>query len=167
MIREIHKNDMAKVILICGKICVGKTVYAKKLIKESSAVLLSCDELISALFHPDENEYHDRVINSVQGFLMKKSLEIISSGASVILDWGFWTKESRKSISDFYKENGVQFEWYYIDIDDEQWRKNIASRNEAVLKNETTDYYVDSVLLKKLEGLFEILEKEEMGNIGS
>ncbi len=153
---------MSKVILICGKICSGKTVYAKKLIKENNAVLLSSDELMSTLFHPNENEYHDKVIDSVHEYLMKKSIEIVSTGTSVILDWGFWTKQIRTDISDFYKSNGIEFEWHYIDIDNEQWQKNIDLRNEAVLKNETTNYYVDSGLLQKCNSIFEVPEKDEI-----
>ncbi len=153
---------MANIILICGKICAGKTVYAKKLMRKNNAVLLSSDELISALFHPHENEYHDRVINSVHEYLMKRSVEIVNAGTSVILDWGFWTEKSRKDISDFYKSNRINYEWHYIDIDNEKWQKNIEQRNEAVLRNETTDYYVDSGLLQKLESLFETPEKDEI-----
>ncbi len=153
---------MANVILICGKICAGKTVYVKKLMQENNAVLLSSDELISALFHPNENEYHDQVIDRVHKYLMKKSVEIINAGTSVILDWGFWTKRGRTDISDFYKSNGIEFEWHYIDIDNKQWQKNIDSRNETVLKNETTDYYVDSCLLQKCNSLFEVPEKDEI-----
>ncbi len=154
--------NMVKVILICGRICSGKTFYAKSLIKENNAVLLSSDELISALFHPNENEYHNQVIDSVHKFLKNKSVELVNAGVSVILDWGFWTKESRITISDFYKSNGIEFEWHYIDIDNKQWRNNIDSRNDAVLKNETTDYYVDSGLLQKCNSLFEVPGKNEI-----
>ena len=153
---------MTKVILICGKICSGKTFYAKSLIKENNAVLLSSDELISALFHPNENEYHNQVIDSVHKILKNKSVALVNAGVSVILDWGFWTKESRTAISDFYKSNGIEFEWHYIDIDNEQWQKNIDTRNEAVLKNETIDYYVDSGLLKKCNSMFEVPENNEI-----
>ena len=41
---------MAKVILICGKICCGKSHYAKDLMQKQNAVTLSCDELTSILF---------------------------------------------------------------------------------------------------------------------
>ncbi len=153
---------MTKVILICGKICSGKTFYAKNLIKENNAVLLSSDELISALFHPNENEYHNQVIYSVHKFLKNKSVVLVNAGVSVILDWGFWTKESRNAISDFYKSNGIEFEWHYIDIDNEQWQKNIDLRSEAVLKNETTDYYVDSGLLQKCNTMFEVPENNDI-----
>ncbi len=153
---------MAKVILICGKICSGKTVYAKRLIEEGNAVLMSSDELISALFHPNENKYHDQVIGSIHEYLIKKSVEIVKSGTSVILDWGFWTKQIRTDISDFYKSNGIEFEWHYIDIDGEAWYRNIEQRNNAVIRNDTTDYYVDNGLIQKLENLFEVPTKEEI-----
>jgi predicted kinase len=52
----------AKVILICGKICSGKTTYTKKLIEENKAVLLSCDEITFALFGQYIGEKHDEMV---------------------------------------------------------------------------------------------------------
>ncbi len=153
---------MSKAILICGKICAGKTVYAQKLMRENNAVLLSSDELISSLFHPNENEYHDKIIKNVHGYLLNKSVEILGCGTDVILDWGFWTKADRKYISKFYSDKNIQTQWHYLDVSQEKWLKNIAKRNQDVSQGETTDYYVDSGLLQKLESLFEVPEKEEM-----
>ncbi len=153
---------MAKVILICGKICAGKTFYAQKLMKENSAVLLSSDELFSSLFHPNENEYHDKIIKNVHKFLLSKSVEILHCGAEVVLDWGFWTEAERKCISAFYKEKNIQTEWHYLDISKEKWSKNIEQRNADVTDGKSTDYYVDSGLLQKLESLFEVPAREEI-----
>ncbi|HOV25823.1 MAG TPA: AAA family ATPase [Pseudobacteroides sp.] len=41
---------MAKIIIMCGKICSGKSTYSQKLKKEINAVVLSCDELMLSLF---------------------------------------------------------------------------------------------------------------------
>ena len=41
---------MGKAILICGKICSGKSTYAARLKKETNAVLLSVDEIMLDLF---------------------------------------------------------------------------------------------------------------------
>lgn len=41
---------MAKVILICGKICSGKSTYAEQLRVQNNAVVLSTDEITLALF---------------------------------------------------------------------------------------------------------------------
>ncbi len=145
---------MAKAILLCGKICSGKTTYAKQICEERGAVLLSSDELISAIFHPNENDYHDRIIDKVHAYLMHKSTEIIHSGTDVVLDWGFWTPLSRETISRFYHRQGIDIEWHYLDILKTNWERNIKSRNDAVLNNKTTDYFVDDGLLEKLERLF-------------
>ncbi len=153
---------MSKVILICGKICAGKTVYTQKLMKENNAVLLSSDELISSLFHPNENEYHDKIIKNVHEYLLNKSVEILGCGADVILDWGFWTKADREYISEFYSDKNIQTEWHYLDISQDKWLKNIEQRNKEVSEGKTTDYYVDSGLLQKLESLFEAPAKEEI-----
>ena len=40
---------MAKVLLICGKICCGKSTYAKKLKEENNAVILSVDEIMLSI----------------------------------------------------------------------------------------------------------------------
>ena len=41
---------MAKVILICGKICSGKSYYARKLKEKEHAVILSRDEMTYVIF---------------------------------------------------------------------------------------------------------------------
>ena len=52
---------MVKVILICGKICSGKTTYTKRLMKSNKAVLLSVDEIMLALFGQHIGEKHDEM----------------------------------------------------------------------------------------------------------
>ena len=42
---------MAKVFLICGKICSGKGFYTRQLKEKEHAVVLSCDEIENDLFH--------------------------------------------------------------------------------------------------------------------
>ncbi len=153
---------MAKVILICGKICSGKTSYARSMMKHQSMVLLSSDELISTLFHPNENEYHDKVIENAQNYLLQKSTGILNAGVDVILDWGFWTQGQRASVGKFYADRHIQTEWYYLDIEDAERQEYIEKRNRAVLSGKTKDYYVDQGLMEKMNRLFEAPEREEV-----
>ena len=46
----VQMNRAVRPILLCGRICAGKTTYAKRLGKTRGAVCLSCDELMLALF---------------------------------------------------------------------------------------------------------------------
>lgn len=91
-----------------------------------------------------------------------KSEEIISAGANVILDFGFWSKKERNNISKYYLVRNIDFEWHYIDISDEDWKRNINERNQLVCENLVQAYYVDEGLLMKLNSIFEKPLKQEM-----
>lgn len=148
---------MSKAYLICGKICSGKSWYARRLKEQLNAVILSTDELTYDLIHNEQGGFYDMLSGNANLYLRKKAVEIVKAGADVILDWGFWTAQDRKDISGFLKEQGVQYEWHYIDIEDELWRKNIAERNRRVQAgNGGSDFYVNEGLLKKVVERFEV-----------
>lgn len=153
---------MAKVFLICGKICCGKSVYAEQLRTKNKAVLLSVDEIMLSLFGPYTGEKHDEYTERIQDYLFKKSLDIISVGRDVILDWGFWTKEKRRWAREFYKSQDIACELHYISICDDVWRERVERRNHAVLQGHTTAYPVDEHLAQKCHALFEIPDADEI-----
>lgn len=153
---------MNKVILLCGKICSGKSTYAEKIIREEKAVLLSCDELMLALFDPLLGDKHDVISERTQQYLYKKSLDVIAAGANVLLDWGYWQKTRRDAARAFYREKGIPCEFHYIDISDADWQKNIAERNQAVQEGRSDAYFIDEGLAAKFEGLFEQPAPDEM-----
>ena len=152
----------AKVILICGKICSGKSYYVNQIKQETGAVVLSCDELTSDLFDNNLGDKHDAMMVRVHRYLHKKAAEIALSGTPVILEWGFWARADRTAATEYYKEKGIPVEWHYIDIPDADWQRNIASRNAAVAAGKTTDYALDEGLLNKLLSLFEVPARDEI-----
>ena len=156
---------MAKVFLICGKICCGKTTYANKICAENNAVLLSVDEITLALFGQHCGDKHDEYVERTEKYLLNKSLELIQNDINVVLDWGFWTKEERKTVKEFYKSRGIECELHYIEISDETWKYRLNKRNVAVLANETSAYYVDDNLAAKFASIFEIPDKDEISVI--
>ena len=85
---------MNKVILICGKICSGKSTYAKSLIKKNPAVLLSLDEITTLFFGPYGGAEHVTILDKARKYLFNKSLQIVESGIDVIIDWGFGNKQT-------------------------------------------------------------------------
>lgn len=154
---------MAKVICICGKICSGKSYYANDLKIRENAVVLSTDEATYDLINNEQGEFYNVFAERVNKYLSKKTVEIVNAGANVILDWGFWTNEGRKNISEFFKNNDIQYEWHYIDIDDETWNKNIEERNKKIEEgNGGSDFYLDEGLMNKLLSKFEKPSKEEI-----
>ncbi len=146
---------MAKAFLICGKICCGKSTYAKRLSADYHAVVLSVDEIMLAVFGPYAGDKHDEYTERIQKYLFQKSVEIIRGGMNVILDWGFWTRCKRSAAREFYAARDIECEFCCIDISDEVWKERIAHRNELVLRGEDAAYVVDNNLMAKFEGLFE------------
>lgn len=153
---------MAKVILICGKICSGKSTYAERLCADNKAVLLSVDEIMLSIFGQYAGDRHNEYVINVQKYLFDKSLEIIQAGVDVIFDCGFWTKEHRNYAKDFYRQLGIPCELHCIDISEEEWQKRLDKRNKAVTAGETNAYYVDEALKEKFEAGYEPLSEDEI-----
>ncbi len=153
---------MAKVILICGKICCGKSTYAEKLRNRYKAAVLSVDEIMLSIFGQYVGEKHDEYCEKLQNYLFDKSLKLIETGINVILDWGFWQRDEREYAKKFYKEHNIKCEFHYIDISDSVWRERLKKRNETTSHGENTNYYIDENLAKKFNSLFEIPEENEI-----
>ena len=141
---------MAKIVALCGKLCAGKSTLARKLRDELPAVILNSDELTLAL--PFD---HDATYPAVKEFLWRKAVEIVRAGADVVLDFGFWSRADREEITAMAVAAGISLQWRYVSVTDEEWRRNIASRNEKVLSGEERGYFIDEGLMKKCLGLFE------------
>lgn len=153
----------AKVIAICGKICCGKTYYSNQIQEKEKAVILSCDELTKDLFDNDLGEKHDEMALRIWNYFKKKSVELVNAGCTVILDWGFWSLENRKSLTEFYNMQNIPCEWHYIDVDDYTWRRNIEERNRRILSGECgSDYYLDEGLMGKLLSKWEAPSRDEI-----
>ncbi len=151
-----------KVILICGKICCGKTTYTQKLLQTQRAVLLSCDEITLGLFDGNLGDQHDAVVEKVKRYLYRKSLEILRTDTDVILDWGFWQKESRKAARSFYQSHDIPCELHYIEVTDAVWQERIACRNRTVTGENPSAYFVDEGLAAKCSAAFEAPSPEEV-----
>ena len=119
---------MARVIMTCGKICCGKTTYARKLEEELGAVVLSIDEVMLALFPDGAGEMHDAYALRTEQYLLSLSLDILESGTDVILDWGLWTREQRDRLREFYRAHNFPCEIHYLRISDDEWQRRIRNR---------------------------------------
>ncbi len=148
---------MPKAILTCGKVCSGKSTLAKKLKAERNAVILSCDELMLSLFDEQLGEKHNETVRKSEEYLLKKSVEILECGIDVILDWGFWTKSERQQVREFYHSHGFDIEWHFLNISDEQQKRNILKRNSE--RDENT-YFISEEMAEKFNSIFENPEND-------
>jgi predicted kinase len=153
---------MSKVILICGKICSGKTTYAKKITSDNNAVVLSVDEITLALFGQHMGDKHDEIAEKTEKYLFKKAVEIISTGINVILDWGFWKREQRQFATKYFTGLGIKVEWHYVEVDNIIWQKYISKRNNEVKDNPESNYFIDDNIAEKFRKLFEEPRPDEI-----
>lgn len=145
---------MASVILVCGKICSGKTYYSSQLRKERRCVILSCDEITIPLEKYLCGDF-DEMADILKDYLCRKACEIALAGVDVIIDFGQWKRSEREGIREYFSKNGIRTELHYIKISDEIWEKHIEKRNREVQFGMTEAYYVDEGLKEKVLGLFE------------
>ncbi len=153
---------MSKVIAISGKVGSGKTYYAKKIMEKQKVILLSNDELIHDVFpntHPNDQQ---PLMANINRYLIKKATEIVQNGCDVILDWGFWKKEERVKLTQYFQERNIFIEWYYISLDDETWKKNIEIRNKMVKEQDDgSSFSLNDEILERANKLFEVPLKDE------
>ena len=150
------------IILVCGKICAGKSTYAKKLMHELPAVRLNADEVMKGLFGEHLGDRHEEVFALTIDLIYKKALEIDSCGLNVIIDAGFWFRSSREQARQFFAEHNIKPVWHYVHVDDTAWHKYIDSRNRIALLPGSSDYYVDENILKKFSNPSDEPSREEM-----
>ncbi len=153
---------MPKVLIMCGKICSGKSTYAEKLKLENKAVILSIDELTLALFENQAGEKLDFYVEKLKEYFLKKSLDIVEAGADVILDWGFWTKKERDYAREFYDSRNISYQFYYMNVGIDEWKKRILKRNQEIKREQLEAYPIDKGLLSKVEKMFEEPDRKEL-----
>ena len=94
---------MGKVILVCGKICSGKSYYSKQLKDSLNAVIISPDEATYELINNEQGEFYNVFSERLNKYLTRKVGEIAKAGANVIFERGLWSSKERKEIKDIIK----------------------------------------------------------------
>lgn len=155
-------NTTASVIFLCGKIASGKSYYAKKLMEEHPAVLLSMDELFEICELDHFNELHSSLYPKLLKFLYAKASEIVRCGTNVIIDSGFWTRSERDLVRRIFSEMDVPAQWHYIDVAPETWAENIRQRNESAEREGYTAYIIDDERIREINAGFEVPDPTEI-----
>lgn len=152
-------SNFGIVHLLCGKVCSGKSTYAKKLHQENNGIILSCDDLVLSIFDEHLGSKHDEVVAKCKEYLYNLAIHIAQSGCNVILDMGFWSKNERDTIKTRFNSLNIQTELHYIHVDDKTQLSQIDKRNSQPNGN---CYYIDKAILEKCNSIFEPPTFEEL-----
>ena len=113
-------------MLTCGLPGAGKTVLARQLAADRSAVRLTKDEWLTAL---GSSPWDEATREKVEQELWHLAREILRLGLSVVLDFGLWSRIERDEMRSVARGLGVGVELHYLDVPpDELWRR-VEARN--------------------------------------
>ena len=101
--KKCNKEEAHNIIKYSEAIFVRDKKYVKEL--DDLGVKY---ELTKDLFDNDLGEKHDEMALRIWNYFKKKSVELVNIGCTVILDWGFWTLESRRNLTEFYHSQNVR-----------------------------------------------------------
>lgn len=119
--------------LIHGFIGSGKTTFAKALERRTGALRLTQDEWMIA-FHgtnPPEGVI-DRFEGRLKGLLWQWARLTLLAGRDVILDYGFWSRASRKAIRGMAGEIGIEPVFYKTSVSREEMLRRTLARTTAM-----------------------------------
>ena len=147
-----------KIILLIGKICVGKSTYAKGL----GGMLISCDQLMQSMFPIGCGDQHDLLAERARKYLLGLARQCAEAGVTPVVDFGFWNPTTRREAIDALE--GFELDWRWLDVPEDEWKRRIAKRNAAIQAGQAapSDYFVDDGLLEKVNNLFIPPTEEEL-----
>jgi len=145
--------------LLCGRIGSGKTTFAKKIEKGIPAVRFTHDEWSARLFGscPPEELYR-KCFDQLEGLMWETAEAVLRAGVDVIIDFGFWTRESRDKARDRAAAAGAVAKFYFLSCPRQLALERTLRRSE----NPPPDsLWIDRNAFEKLDALFEPMQDDE------
>jgi predicted kinase len=133
------------VYLICGFIGAGKSTFSKKLEVKTGAVRITKDEWSIRLIgnNPMIDGYADwdRKITALSRDV---GFHLAEKGSDVILDEGFWERETRNEMRKRAEAIGAKLVMYYLDTPIETIRDRVLARNDGLTRD---SFYISKEML--------------------
>src|SRR5271166_5695046 len=118
-------GGVATLFLMVGLPGAGKTTRAKELAAEWPALRLSPDAWMIPLFgEPDASGKRD----VLEGRLIWLALEALKLGTSVVLDFGFWSRDERSALRWLAASAGASCQVVYLPVERDAQLERIRNR---------------------------------------
>jgi predicted kinase len=154
---------MSEIILCCGKICSGKSTFAKYLEKEYKYFNFSADEWMLKLFdETSDRSIFDKNHKNYIELIFSISEKLLKNQHNVVLDFGFWNKAERIKQYQHFQDLNFKIVLIYFPISFEDQVKNMVKRQNTSDLNHYT-FTENSII--ELNRLFEEPDDEAYINI--
>src|ERR1035437_4708912 len=120
-----RRND-ARLVLLCGLSCSGKTTLARQIKAVTGAVVFSRDEwMIELQIDLWHEEFRVRLEQTMWGL----AIDLLERGVSVVLDYGYWARTERDEKRLTARQLGVNVELHSLDVPIEELVRWVNERN--------------------------------------
>jgi len=110
------------------------------------------------LYYNDREQYY-KYATWVEEYVKCKAGQAAKAGAVVICENGFWPRSERDELRQYYSDMGVVCELHYMDTPREQRLINIKKRNEAILRKECNETFMQE---KDIHHHFDVPSDDEI-----
>lgn len=123
-------QQVGTLILFSGKMGAGKSTQSKQVALERNAVLISEDEWLSKLYPNQIASFDDYIHYSslLKPLVKSHVLDILKTGASVVMDFPANTVKQRKWFKDLIIEAKAPHELIYLKVSDDVCLRQIKKR---------------------------------------
>ena len=123
---DLYSREPILFVMI-GLPASGKTTRAIEIEKEWCALRLTPDEWLIPLFgSPDAGER-----DTLEGRFIWLARRALRGGASVILDFGVWTRDERTALRSMARSVGARTELVYLDVEADEQRRRVVRRSST------------------------------------
>jgi predicted kinase len=145
--------------LLNGFIGSGKTTFARKLEQNLPAVRFTHDEWMAKLYGQNPPvELFGTCFERVEDLIWQMAASVLRAGGDVILDFGFWSRESRDTARDRVASAGAVAKFYSISCPEHIMRARTLARSE----NPPVDsLWIDMAAYEKFKTEIEPMESDE------
>jgi predicted kinase len=141
---------MATLHFVAGKAGAGKTTLARRLARDSRAVLICEDEWLLRLADPIASlgEYL-KAAQRIRAVIAPLTTDLLRLGVSVVFDFGGNNESDRAWVKSIFRQASAEHVLHYLRVDDETCRSRVKDRNErqpeGVFFGIVTEAQVDEV----------------------
>jgi predicted kinase len=111
--------------LTVGLPCTGKTTAARRIEVEQTALRLTKDEWVKALYGHENPPSAQDVI---EGRLIEIGLRALELGINVVIDFGLWGRDERSALRQAAADRGARVEMRYFVLPPAEQRRRLDQR---------------------------------------
>lgn len=157
-------KKLGTIYFLAGKMAAGKSTYAEELSKETNAVIVSEDDMLSSLFPGEVKNIEDYIHYSlrIKPYVQQLVYTYIDRGIDVIMDFPGNTKRQRKCFKELIHEKELNHTLLYIKAEDDVCLKHLEQRR---LDEPSRNHFDSEEVFFKMKEYFEEADSEEGFNI--